>query len=211
MSPSSGAAQSSAAQSSAAQHWAPSSGLVDDLHAVLSRAPRQTPEDRFEAWAWAALVDSAGPEFLTRRARPGHLTASAIVLSPDARRTCLVLHGKFGFWVQPGGHLEPGDLTIGGAAAREVREETGLTGHLREEIVVLSRHRAPCRPDNDWHFDVQFVLVSSSERPTVSEESRDVRWWEVDDLPADLADGVVPGLERARRIVLGPLGPLDRR
>ncbi len=40
-------------------------------------------------------------------------------------RVLLVRHNRFGRWVPPGGHIEPGE-TFAGTAAREFREETGL-------------------------------------------------------------------------------------
>lgn len=181
--------------------WSPDDDLVRDLRHLLGHAPRNTAEARFEAWAWRALLAEAGPVLLTRQARPGHVTASALVLSPDARRTCLVLHGRIGRWVQPGGHLEPGDRTLAMAAVREVQEETGLTGDVLPEIACLSRHLAPCAPDVDWHLDVQFVVVAESTPPTVSSESHDVRWWDVDALPAGLACGVEGSLARALEVV----------
>src|SRR5512144_2202810 len=152
-----------------APDWSPSDDLVLDLRHLLAHAPRTTAEARFEAWAWRALLDEDGPALLTRHARPSHVTASAVVLSPDARQTCLVLHGRIGRWVQPGGHLEPGDRTLALAAAREVEEETGLVGQVLPEIARLSRHVAPCAPDVDWHLDVQFVVVAEPVPPTVSE------------------------------------------
>src|SRR3954470_18673508 len=170
--------------------WVPREGLVADLRHAIARAPRDTAEDRFEAWAWRALLDEHGAALLTRQAAPSHVTASAVVLSADGASTCLVLHGRLGLWVQPGGHLEPEDMTLPLAAAREVEEETGLTGELLPDVVALSRHRAPCAPDVDWHLDVQFALIAEPDRPGVSDESEDVRWWDVDDLPVELAPGV---------------------
>jgi 8-oxo-dGTP pyrophosphatase MutT (NUDIX family) len=186
------------------RRWHPGADLVCDVRHTLGLAPRETPEDRFEAWAWHALLDEHGAVLLTRQAEPSHLTASAIVLTPDARRTCLVLHGRLGLWVQPGGHLEDGDLTVQAAAAREVVEETGLSGQVLTAPVVLSRHRAPCRPGEvDWHLDVQFALITSAQSPTVSAESRDVAWFGVDALPAELAPGVAASVARAVRRVAG--------
>jgi 8-oxo-dGTP pyrophosphatase MutT (NUDIX family) len=177
--------------------WTPTEALLLDLRHTLIHAPRDTPDDRFEAWAWRALLDEDGPALLTRFALPSHITSSAIVLTPDGRRTCLVLHGRIGLWVQPGGHLEAGDVTLAGAAAREVAEETGLAGRILPEIACLSRHHAPCRPEVDWHLDVQSVLVTAQDVPTVSKESKDVRWFDVDALPEELAVGVAASVARA--------------
>lgn len=178
--------------------WVPDQDLVDDARHAIATAPRDTAEDRFEAWAWRALLDEDGPALLTRAAAPCHLTASAVVLSPDGRATCLVLHGRTRIWVQPGGHLEPGDSTLAAAAAREVLEETGLAGTADPHPLLLSRHRAPCRPDVvDWHLDVQYLLVADRITPVLSSESHDVAWWDLDALPDPLASGVREVLARA--------------
>ncbi|MFN8080723.1 MAG: NUDIX domain-containing protein [Kineosporiaceae bacterium] len=178
--------------------WTPSEDLVADLRHTLAHAPRATPTDRFEAWAWRALLDEDGPALLTRAAAPAHITASAIVVSSDADHTCLVLHTKMLRWVQPGGHLEDGDVTLARAAAREALEETGLRGIVLPDPVVLSRHRAPCRPDVvDWHLDVEFALIADRVDPVISDESLDVAWFPVEALPPDLADGVADHVARA--------------
>jgi len=183
--------------------WTPSAALLDDARRVLAAGPQETPEDRFEAEAWQALLDRAGAVMLTKSAAPSHITASACVLSPDARATCLVLHARIGRWVQPGGHLERGDHSVADAAARETAEETGLSGRILGGPVMLSRHRAPCRPGVvDWHLDVQYLLVAERALPAVSDESTDVAWWDLADLPGlaedrRLAHGVLPLVHRA--------------
>jgi 8-oxo-dGTP pyrophosphatase MutT (NUDIX family) len=189
--------------------WVPREGLVADLRHALARAPRDTAEQRFEAWAWRALLDEHGVGLLTRQAAPSHVTASAVVLSPDGALTCLVLHRRLRVWVQPGGHLEPEDMTLPLAAAREVEEETGLTGEILTDVVALSRHRAPCRPGVvDWHLDVQHALVVDG-RPEPgplaygSPESMQVAWWPVDALPEAMAPGVVDVVTRAVALLEG--------
>lgn len=187
--------------------WTPREGLVADVRYAIARAPRSTAQERFEAWAWRALLDEDGAALLTRHAAPSHVTASAVVLSPDGRLTCLVLHGRLGVWVQPGGHLEPEDLSLAQAAAREVEEETGLTGEILPEVVALSRHRAPCRPGVvDWHLDVQHVLVVA-DQPVAgplafsSSETLRVAWWPVDELPDAIAPGVAELVTHASRLL----------
>ncbi|MFI7588338.1 NUDIX hydrolase [Spongisporangium articulatum] len=170
----------------------PDQGLVDDVRRVLSSAPGGSPEARFEREAWSALLERVGPALLTRERAPSHLTASAAVLSEDGTQTCLILHRKVGLWLQPGGHIEGGDASLAEAAAREAGEETGLSGVVRPEPVLLSRHPAPCAPGVvDWHLDVQFVLVASADQvPRPSDETPQVAWWPVDALPPDRAGGV---------------------
>lgn len=140
-----------------------------------------------EAGEWLALTRT--PDALTREGAPGHFTASALPISPDARQVCLVLHRRMDLWVQPGGHLEFGDTSIAGAAAREMEEETGLQGRVDPRPVLLSRHPAPCRPET-WHYDIQFRAVVPVTRPVLSDESNDVAWFPIDRLPQDIADGV---------------------
>ena len=170
--------------------WTPSPELVGDVAAVLDRYPAGDPSSRFERAAWTALLNTVGPALLTRATTPAHVTASAVVLSPDGLRTCLILHRKVGLWLQPGGHLEEGDATIADAAAREVAEETGLTGTVLGRPARIHRHRAPCAPGVvDWHLDVQHVLVAEG-TPRPSDETPRVAWWPVEALPPDRGEGV---------------------
>ena len=136
------------------------------------------------------------PDGIWRTGRPDHLTASALVISPDRRHVLLDLHRKVGRWLQFGGHLEPGDASVADAALREAHEESGVAGLrlLPGGPARLDRHRAPCSrgsagPPRD-HLDVQFVAEAPSEAlPTASNESITVAWWDVDALP-DTDDSV---------------------
>ena len=137
---------------------------------------------------YVAHLESA-PDGLRRTCYPDHLTASTLVLSADGERVLLTLHAKAQRWFQLGGHCEPSDDTLAGAAAREAVEESGLAG-LRVEPtpVQLSEHAVPfCDPRGGvHHLDVRFVAVADDgAEHTVSDESLDVRWWPVDALPDD--------------------------
>ncbi len=110
---------------------------------------------------------------------PGHLTASAFVLSPERDAVLLILHKKLGIWVQPGGHVEPTDASLLEAARREVLEEVGLDlPPAGAQVFDLDIHRIPARKDEPAHehFDVRFCLRSSTLALAVSEEVADVRW-----------------------------------
>jgi 8-oxo-dGTP pyrophosphatase MutT (NUDIX family) len=141
---------------------------------------------------------------LTRGCYPDHLTASTLVLSADLEQALLTLHAKAGQWFQFGGHCEPGDQTLLGAAAREAREESGLTALALAPLPVqLSEHEVPfCDPRGGvHHLDVRFVAVAAdSTGHAVSEESLDVRWWPADALPdpqPDLVELVALARRRA--------------
>jgi 8-oxo-dGTP pyrophosphatase MutT (NUDIX family) len=136
-----------------------------------------------------------------REDRPHHLTASTVVLSHDGAAVLLTLHGKAQRWFQLGGHLEPGDASLVGAASREAREESGIDLALDPEPVQLSDHAVPFCGNGVHHLDVRFVAVAPADAVhAVSDESLDVRWWPVDDLP-DAEDDLVELVALARRRV----------
>lgn len=140
------------------------------------------------------LAHLAGhPDAMWRSCHPDHLTASAILISDDLNRVALTLHRKLGRWLQFGGHCEDGDRSLAAAAARETREESGLDDIQLDPVpVLLSRHAVPCGPIRPaHHLDVQFVATAQVDAVlSVSDESADVRWFEVDELPADSDDSV---------------------
>ncbi len=178
--------------------------LIASVRRALTEAPAQGAQARFEQAAWLALLECHAAALLSRQLAPAHLTASAAVLSPDARFTCLVLHHKLQLWVQPGGHFEVDDDSAVAAAAREVLEETGLAGEVLPVPALLSRHPAPCAPGIvDWHLDIQHVLVTERTAPVPSDETPKVAWWPVRELPADLAGGVGELVARAVSVLEG--------
>jgi 8-oxo-dGTP pyrophosphatase MutT (NUDIX family) len=123
---------------------------------------------------------------------PDHLTAGALVLSGDGSRVLLNLHRKARRWFAFGGHLETSDATLAGAALREATEESGLPDlTVDAEPVHLSLHEVGfCDPRGPVrHLDVRFLArLGATEEPVVSEESLDLRWFPVDDVPTDEPD-----------------------
>ena len=129
----------------------------------------------------------------TERSCPGaHVTAGALILAPDRTAALLTLHAKAKRWFHMGGHLEPQDTSLAVAALREATEESGVQGlvldpvplHLDAHDVAFCGDHASVR-----HLDVRFLaLAPEGAAHLVSEESIDVRWWPVDDLPTDDPD-----------------------
>ena len=57
---------------------------------------------------------SQGGDFASRRSFPMHVTAGALLVR--GAEILLVEHRAYGIVLQPGGHLEPADVTLAGAA-----------------------------------------------------------------------------------------------
>ncbi|MGI5480802.1 NUDIX hydrolase [Streptomyces lavendofoliae] len=145
---------------------------------------------------------AAHPDGMWKACGAGHLTASALVVDPARGRVLLTLHKKLGMWLQMGGHCEPGDGTVAGAALREATEESGITGLtlLPGGPVRLDRHPipAPCH----WHLDVQYLAVAPPDAvAAISEESLDLRWFGYEEVAA-VADASVVRLAEAARAAL---------
>jgi len=128
-----------------------------------------------------------------RSCRPEHVTASALVVDGAGERVLLTLHRTIGLWLQLGGHCEPGDTTLGGAALREATEESGLRGlSIAPTPLRLSRHQILAGGGaGTYHLDVQYLVTAAAGTAyVVSEESQDLAWFAVDELPAGLDDSV---------------------
>lgn len=147
---------------------------------------------------------AAGPIAMSRQHRPGHVTASALVLDATGSRVLLCLHVKFGWWVQLGGHCEPVDQTLVGAALREATEESGITGLRIDPVPIdVDVHPVQCQ-GGSAHHDVRFaVLAPPSAVEQVSDEAEALGWFPPDQLPEPLAGGtaqqVAPALAALRR------------
>lgn len=136
---------------------------------------------------------AARDDALWRSCVPGHLTASALVLSADRSAVLLTLHPRVGRWLQLGGHCEPGDETLVSAALREATEESGITGLVVDPVPVrLDVHPITCslgRPTR--HLDVQFRAYAPADAVArISAESDDLAWHPVDGLPSATDESV---------------------
>lgn len=130
---------------------------------------------------------------MQRSCHPDHLTASSLVFSHDRARVLLTLHKKLGRWLQTGGHCEDSDTSLAAAALREGIEETGIADlTIDPRPVLLSRHELPCGPITPaHHLDVQFVAVAPADAAaTMSDESTDLQWFDIEALPNDTDDSV---------------------
>ncbi|GGS25517.1 MULTISPECIES: NUDIX hydrolase [Actinokineospora] len=165
------------------------------LHAdAVSTLDSWTPADPAqESLRQAYLGYLAGlPDACSRSCASGHITASALVFDHTGTEVLLTLHPRVGRWLQLGGHCEPTDTSLVGAALREAEEESGIIGLTIDPVPLhLDVHPITCSlgvPTR--HFDVRFVVHAPAGAAAVqSAESVDLRWWPVDGLPDD-PDGV---------------------
>ncbi|WP_269853301.1 NUDIX hydrolase [Streptomyces sp. RPT161] len=175
------------------------------LHADAARvlkewAPPVAAPDQ-EQLRLAYLEHLAGhPDGMWKSCGEGHITASALVVDPAHGTVLLTLHRKLRMWLQMGGHCEPADPALAGAALREATEESGVTGLalLPGGPVRLDRHLTPCA----WHLDVQYAAIAPPGAvEAISDESLDLRWFRYDEVPSVADESVVRLVARVRELL----------
>lgn len=157
---------------------------ADALRLLAEWSPEDRQQDSLR-YAFLALLDARADACL-RSCEPGHVTASAVLVDAGGARTMLTLHPRVGAWLQLGGHCEPSDESLAGAALREATEESGVSGLVVDpEPVHLAVHPVTCSlgiPTR--HLDVRFVVrAPAGAEPVRSDESLDLRWWPLDSAP----------------------------
>ena len=111
------------------------------------------------------LIDGLDQPF-SELANRVHVTGSAIVVTTDRRRVLLHLHKRMEKWLQPGGHIDEGELPWDGSL-REVIEETGLpvarwcSGERRCAATGAHRRASPVRAST-----LTSTFATSSKRRT---------------------------------------------
>ncbi len=171
---------------------------------VLQQIADIVPVDLRERVSINALRDRLtwGDDPFRESTSPWHVTASAFVVSP--RGVILHKHRLLGIWVQPGGHVDPGESPEDGAR-REVYEETGLLTEPFGDgrIFHVDVHRGP---RGHTHYDLRYVLWNDGDEPSPgANESPDVEWLSFPDAVARAEFALRPALEHLAEVV----GPTD--
>lgn len=160
------------------------------LLALLDHYDRRHPAERGMTARVRGLLDSRARAF-HRDCLPGHITASAWIVSRESRSVLLTHHRKLGRWLQLGGHTD-GEVDVLASALREAQEESGLSGFGAlplsggPTILDVDVHEIPARGDEQahQHHDIRFLLEVSQAQPIRRQqsESKEVRWFPASDI-----------------------------
>lgn len=122
------------------------------------------PEDKAHVAPLLELMDQA-PDVTSRTEFRGHVTAGAVLVN-ESGRVLQLHHNALDKWLLPGGHVESVDLSLAGAALRELVEEAGLNGGavalagaapVHIDVHPIPANERKGEPEH-WHADFRFVF-----------------------------------------------------
>lgn len=156
-----------------------------DLIALLRRYAERHPEEHATTRRILSLLESELRCF-ERDCFPGHITASAWIVSRESRKVLLTHHRKLERWLQLGGHTD-GESDVLLSALREAREESGISDLVaipaggEPWILDVDVHEIPARKTEPahQHHDIRFLLETSEHAPLARQraESKALRWF----------------------------------
>ncbi|MEO8075682.1 MAG: NUDIX hydrolase [Acidobacteriota bacterium] len=175
--------------------------VADLLQLVQGYPPHDAVEGQHRD-ALIALLEQTGAPFSATQFDPGHVTASACVVSRTGRRLLLIRHPTLGAWMQPGGHVEVDDPDLASAALREALEETGLSPTPVTALPFdLDVHPIPARRGMPAHrhYDVRFLATVDGLPVASTPEQIEWRWFDPAELPSlGIGPSVARMVEKAR-------------
>lgn len=166
--------------------------MIDDaLRAELRAAVvAHLPCDEREAAAIPAFVEhfDALADPLSETADPVHVTGSAILVG--SRGVVLHKHKRLGLWIQPGGHIEAGEMPWE-AALRETIEETGVPGRHPADGVRFVHLDVHAGGRGHTHLDLRYLIIGPDvDTAPPPGESQETYWFGWDDAIAKADEGL---------------------
>jgi 8-oxo-dGTP pyrophosphatase MutT (NUDIX family) len=189
-----------------------------ELMRHLGRYVERHPEELATVDRIRRLVGEQTGCFERDSFEPGHVTASAWIVSRERGSVLLTHHRKLDRWLQLGGHTD-GETDVLSAALREAREESGLCDFVvlpragGPEILDVDVHEIPARGSEPHHehHDIRFLLEASEAESLSRQQSESVamRWFPLETLDAVLGEESLARMARKAAHWLGrhPVGP----
>lgn len=135
-----------------------------------------------------AEIERLGDGLLFRSEEMMHMTASAMIVSPDRRRTLMAYHRIYDSWAWTGGHAD-GESDFEAIARREAEEETGVTGLVRlgggiasmEILPVWAHVKRGKHVGSHLHLNVSYLFEADDTLPlrVAEQENSAVGWLEI--------------------------------
>ncbi len=156
-----------------------------DLIALLRRYAERHPEEHPTTRRILDLLESEVRCF-ERDCFPGHITASAWIVSRESRKVLLTHHRKLDRWLQLGGHTDgESDASRRPCArrgrSRESPSSSPIPGGSEPRILDVDVHEIPARKTEPahQHHDIRFLLETSEHAPLARQraESKALRWF----------------------------------
>ena len=166
-----------------------------DLRSLVEAHEPSSPRETSAKVRFLAELDRLELPY-DEHADPTHVTASAIVVGP--RGTVLHLHKRLGIWMQPGGHVDAGEVPAE-AAQREATEELGLAVEHPESGPLLIHIDVHDAAHGHTHLDLRYLLIGRDDDPQPPpDESPYARWCSWDEAFAMADPALVEALPLVR-------------
>jgi len=100
------------------------------------------------------------------------------------------------YWALPGGFVELNETTER-AVEREIEEETGLTAKTKKVVGVYSK---PGRDPRGHTITIAYLLETIKGTAKATEEAREVKYFDLDNLPENIAFDHREIIEDAKKV-----------
>jgi len=143
------------------------------------------------------MIALLGDRILSRECDFAHMTASAIIVSPDRQKTLMAYHRIYDSWAWTGGHAD-GENDFEAIARREAQEETGITGLRRlgsgiasvEILPVWAHVKRGAQVGTHLHLNATYLFEADDTLPlrTAEDENSAVGWILISELEKKVSE-----------------------